>query len=257
MDERLKTELSVIERQIKEVLPASSDTDLYIMIRNLGGKEKEYVRDLLVERQGILDGLLICSPAEIARMKEVNDRLYSLTESLYNKTYSLYKALLETGYDPDFDDDVMIEGTLRFLVDSWEDSESVLQMNEDREYGSDFHFMMTLISDLNKDKLLYPCARTLISYNPKHSPAMTKEELGLDNSLDDGQSWDHRGLFKDICVCHAIYSLRNDNLYSYPDILRMNDFWCEVKVTHQLLTDLEGKRYSCIENRLIRQPAKK
>ena len=56
------------------------------MIRNLGGKEKEYVRDLLVERQGILDGLLICSPAEIARMKEVNDRLYSLTKS---QTYSL------------------------------------------------------------------------------------------------------------------------------------------------------------------------
>lgn len=86
MDESLNTKLSVIERQIKEVLPASSNTDLYIMIRNLGGKEKEYVRDLLVERQGILDGLLICSPAEIARMKEVNDRLYSLTKS---QTYSL------------------------------------------------------------------------------------------------------------------------------------------------------------------------
>ena len=139
MDESLNTKLSVIERQIKEVLPASSDTDLYIMIRNLGGKEKEYVRDLLVERQGILDGLLICSPAEIARMKEVNDRLYSLTKSLYNKTYSLYKALLKTGYDPDFDDDIMIEGTLKFLVDSWEDSESVLKMEEDKEYGSDFY----------------------------------------------------------------------------------------------------------------------
>ena len=253
MDESLNTKLSVIERQIKEVLPASSDTDLYIMIRNLGGKEKEYVRDLLVERQGILDGLLICSPAEIARMKEVNDRLYSLTKSLYNKTYSLYKALLKTGYDPDFDDDIMIEGTLKFLVDSWEDSESVLKIEEDKEYGSDFLYMMDLICHLEKDSYLNSCARTFLSYNPKHTSDVSIEELHMNNTLDNGVSWDHAGLFKDLCVCHAIYSLRSDNLYSYPDIFRMNDFWCEVKVTHQLLTDLEGKRYSCIEDRLQRK----
>lgn len=29
----------------------------------------------------------------------------------------------------------------------------------------------------------------------------------------------------------------------------MNDFWCEVKVTHQLLTDLKGTRYSSILNK--------
>lgn len=32
----------------------------------------------------------------------------------------------------------------------------------------------------------------------------------------------------------------------------MNDFWCEVTVTHQLLMDLKGERYSCILDRANR-----
>ena len=89
-------------------------------------------------------------------MREVNDRLIDLTERLHDKTYSLYKALLQTGYDPDFDDDIMIEGTLTYIVDSWEKDESDL------------------------------------------------------------------------------------------DVLRMNDFWCEIKVNHQMLCNLKGERHSII-----------
>ena len=32
-----------------------------------------------------------------------------------------------------------------------------------------------------------------------------------------------------------------------PDDLRMNDFWCEIKVNHQMLCDLKGKRCSIID----------
>ena len=89
--------------------------------------------------------------------------------------------------------------------------DSILPMAEDEEYGSDFKWMMGLIDSLSDMK-----------------------ELSTLN---------------DICICHAIYNLTDINLFSYQDVLRMNDFWCEVRVTHQLLTDLEGKRYSCILNR--------
>ena len=74
--------------------------------------------------------MLLWTPGEIARMKEVNDRLYDLTKRLHEKTYSLYKALLQTGYDPDFDDDIMIEGRLTYIVDDWDDGSSVLPMEE-------------------------------------------------------------------------------------------------------------------------------
>ena len=76
-------------------------------------------------------------------------------------------------------------------------------------------------------------AQGMYSLTIPNTPDMTMEQLHLNNTLDDGTSWDHAGRFRDICVCHAIYSLTSDNLFSYPDILRMNDFRCEVKVTHQ------------------------
>lgn len=250
MNEELKYELSLIEGRIKRTLTTKVNHDRYCEVGNLSAKEKDLLRSLLERRKHVLNKLFLCSPAEIARLKEVNGRLYYLTQKLHEKTYSLYKALLQSGHDPDFDDDIMIEGTLTYLVDGWDDSDSVLKMVEDEEYDSDFAFMMGLISDLNRDKYTYPCARTFLSFDPTHTPDMTMEQLHLNNSLDDGVSWDHPGRFKDICVCHAIYSLTSDNLFSYPDVLRMNDFWCEVKVTHQLLSDLKGNRSSCIENRL-------
>ena len=184
----------------------------------------------------------------------VNDRLYDLTKKLYEKTYALYKAILRNGYDPDFDDDIMVLGTLTYLVDSWEDPEtgdpgSVLKMEEDQEYGSDFQWMMGLIDNLTEMKEMKACVRIGFSYNPMHNPDMTAEQLGIVNTLDDGRSWDHQGIFKGLCICNAIYELTSNNLYSYPDVLRMNDFWCEVQITHQLLTDLKGKRYSVISNR--------
>lgn len=250
MDENLKLELFLLENQIKETLSAKSDTDLFITVKDLSGNEKELVRFLLGRRQEILNSLLMCTPAEVDRIKDVNDRLLSLTNSLKNKTYRLYKALLQTGYDPDFDEDIMIEGTLKYIVDGWEDS--VLTMEEDKEYDSDFLYMMYLIYCHDGEKCTYACASTLLSYDPKHSLDVSIKDIPQLNHMDkleDGVSWNHVGRFKDLCICHAIYSLVSDNLYSFPDLLRMNDFWCEVKVTHQLLTDLKGERYSVINRK--------
>ncbi len=228
MNEELKYELLLIEGQIKRTLNPRDNLDRYRMVGNLSVREKELLRFLLERRRHILNTLFICSPAEMTRLKEVNERLYSLTQKLHEKTYGLYKALLMSGHDPDFDDDIMVEGTLTYLVDDWDGSDSVLKMEEDKEYESDFPFMMGLICDLNRNNYIYPCARTFISFDPTHTSDMTMEQLHLNNTLDDGVSWEHIGRFKGICVCHAIYCLISDNLYSYPDVLRMNDFWCEV-----------------------------
>ena len=183
MDEFLKTPLQWLECQIKEACLASDSYEQYRRVKDMSGTEKQMLEALLRERKQLLDSMFLGTPAEVARLKEVNDRLYDLTQKLYVKTYDLYTARLRTGYDSEFDDDIMFEGTLFFDADGWE---------------------------------------------------------------DDGVSWDHRKRFPEICLCHAAYSLLSDNLFSWPDLLRMNDFWCEVKVTHQLLTDLSGKRYSCI-----------
>lgn len=172
-----------------------------------------------------------------------------MTKKLYDKTYSLYETLLQTGYDPEFDDDIMIEGTLTYIVDSWEKDESVLSMQEDEEYGSDFTWMMGLIDCLSDMRGLYACARTFKSYEKNDLPGMTAKEMNICDEYEDGDTWCTHPAFEGNCICHAINNLTDINLFSYPDVLRMNDFWCKIKLTHQLLTDLKGRRYSCILNK--------
>lgn len=249
MDNQLRCKLLQVEGKIKEICPAKDDFEQFRIIKNSNGKDKEVLRSFLMERRNLLNRMLLGTPAEIARMREVNDRLIDLTKKLYDKTYSLYETLLKTGYDPEFDDDIMIEGNLSYIPDSWGKDESVLSMHEDEEYGSDFTWMMGLIYCLSDMRVLYACARTFKSYEKNDLPGMTAQEMNICDEYEDGDTWCTHPAFEGICICHAIYNLTDINLFSYPDVLRMNDFWCEVKVTHQLLTDLKGTRYSSILNK--------
>ena len=120
-------------------------------------------------------------------------------------------------------------------------------------YWSDFPAMLFILFENYENTLEPECASCFASYELFHKPDMDPKEFGLENFLDDGQSWAEgvfvREEFKDICICHAVHELCQHKMYSIPDLLRMNDFWCEVKVTHQLLSDRDGKRFSYIERK--------
>lgn len=67
-------------------------------------------------------------------------------------------------------------------------------------------------------------------------------------SLDDGQSWNEypfsgRSEFADIIICHAVHQLTGHQLYSIPDLIRLNDFWAEAKLTIQSITRQDGTRF--------------
>ena len=104
-------------------------------------------------------------------------------------------------------------------------------MHEDDEYGSDFTWMMVLIYCLSDMRGLYACARTFKSYEKNDLPGMTAKEMNICDEYEDGDTWCTHPAFEGICICHAINNLTDINLFSYPDVLRMNDFWCEIKVT--------------------------
>ena len=87
VDTALKEQLLQVEGQIKELCPAWDDFDQYRFVMNSSGKEKEKLRSLLMERRNLLDRMLLWTPAEITRMKDVNNRLYDLTKRLHEKTY--------------------------------------------------------------------------------------------------------------------------------------------------------------------------
>ena len=77
---------------------------------------------------------------------------------------------------------------------------------------------------------------------------MSDKDLYLYNSNDD-YDWGELKIWipelEGIKICHAVNEIRvyHANGYSVPDLLRMNNFWCEVKAT-------------CAQERLSRTAAK-
>jgi hypothetical protein len=120
-------------------------------------------------------------------------------------------------------------------------SESILPMDNDDYYGSDFVSILDIIDSLYIKGLLYGQE---IEYSyclcppSKFRPDMNKEELRAVDNLNDDSTW-YRPYqpaaekLKHLCICHAIHDLSMSKPYSIPDILRMNDFWVEVNVKHQ------------------------
>lgn len=191
-----------------------------------------------------------CTPEEVEAFKKVNERLGDLTRKMHAKTLSVFRSLLKEGYDPEFDDDLVVEATLRFVYD--DEYMSVVQDDAlPNLYGSDFTHMLDILYDYYEDSCWPDCAWCGVSYQLNYKPDMSAKEFGLEDFLNDGNSWAESWLkrdeFKDIIICHAVYDLCIHKNYSIPDLLRMNDFWIEVKIMHQHIVDQDGKRYSWIE----------
>lgn len=130
---------------------------------------------------------------------------------------------------PDFDDDYEVYGTLRYCFNG---EESVLNHYDGRDYGSDFVLMIKLIADF--------------SYGTVNEDI--EHINGSSTKLDDGQSWNEypfssRKEFENIIICHAVHQLTSHQLYSIPDLIRLNDFWAEVHLIIQSITEQDGTRY--------------
>jgi len=260
MTKKQRQELVRLEKQIVKTARYVEGHGLVKPISSWDGTTREEVTGLLTERQTRLNEMFLCTEQEVSDFRKVNDRLYTLTQKMHDKALSLYRAILKEGYDPGFDDDIMVEGTVKYVFnDTWG---SVIFSGEERRdmyqkplepYWSDFPAMLEILYEYYENTLEPECASCSASYELFHRPDMDPKEFGLENFLDDGQSWAEglfdREEFKDICICHAVHELCQHKMYSIPDLLRMNDFWCEVKETHQLLSDRDGKRFSYIERK--------
>ena len=261
MTKKQRQELVRLEKAIIKTARYVEGHGLVTPMSSWDSERREILKSQLEERQTMLNDMFLCTADEVADFRKTNDRLYALTQKMHEKALSLYRAILKEGYDPEFDDDIMVEGTLKYVFnDSWG---SVILSGEERRnlyekpiepYGSNFPAMLDILSEIYENTLEPECASCFASYELSHKPEMESKEYGLENFLDDGRTWAdigplNREEFADICICYAVHDLCDHKLYSIPDILRMNDFWCEIKVTHQLLSDRDGKRFSCINRK--------
>lgn len=193
-------------------------------------KQRCKVERLLSQRQKLLNKMFLPIPEAIEHFKVVNNRLFTLSEQLRNRIRTLNNKIGIIMDCSEFDDDYEIEGSLRF---SFNGEESVLKLDDDSHYGSDFTQMMELLN-------------IMIHRNTDMHPL---ECIGLHStSLDDGQSWNEypfrdRKEFDDIIICYAVHNFTSHLGYSIPDLIRMNDFWCEVRLTIQSITEQDGTRY--------------
>ena len=250
MTNKQKQELIKIEERILDMGPYCDEHGLIESIHQWEQQRKDELKTLLRKRCNLLNEMFECRPEELERFKKVNDRLNDLTKKMHAKALSLYRSILEQGYDPDFDDDIMVEGTLRYVCnDKWE---SVIQEDVlSNIYGSDFGTMVDILCNIYTEAEISECASCWTSYDLRHRSDMKAEDLGLDDFLDLGDSWNEvpldRPEFKGICICHAVHDICCRKAFSIPDLIRMDDFWIDIKITHQHLVNQDGKRFSYIE----------
>ena len=211
-----------------------------------GEKESDddKVGDLLGTRSVILDRLFLLhrTPGEIERFRMLNDYLMKLTTELHKKTADTYRMLLRNIPGDGFTDDVDIEGVLLYDCDCGQD---YVRLQEDSFYGSDFPQMLATLSAYENDKV-EAIVHCYAGWDPElDRPEMSDVELGVENTLDDENSWEEgfRDMpeFKDIRICHAVHDICTHRQYSIPDLLRMNNFRTEVRIELRKNSEVGGK----------------
>ena len=223
-NDKLKNRLLEIESLLKELTKENQE---HLFTWSGFRERSDRIETLLESRRDILNQLFIPNPENINRLKEVNEYLYNLSLKLHHRVNRMASRKMDWLDEPEFDDSFNLEGN---LIYHYEDEESVLKFEDDSYYGSDFSSMIEIIYE----------------FHDRHSRAI--EQFYPDSELlDDGESWNehpfHDKAFDGIIICHAVHDLCDHKLYSIPDLLRLNNFWAEVNLTVQSITNQNGFRF--------------
>ena len=245
----LRELLLSVEEDIKGIV---GNDPLSFYLERPSQQAMEEIDNYIGLRTMILDKMFTYAPDEIERMEQVNTLLTDLRKNMYRRTCALYRTLLAHGVDKSFDDDYEVEGKLTVGVeyDSKEgDYGTVLHLENDAYYGSDFAYMLYVIAN-NEEERRYALGyidNCCLRHEEGNTPDMMDKELLVVDfaDLDDGTSWDeclHRDDLKHICFGYAFHSLYSHNPYSLADIVRTNSFDVNVQLVCQRLTDQAGRR---------------
>ncbi|MDE6268267.1 MAG: hypothetical protein K2M04_04200 [Muribaculaceae bacterium] len=187
------------------------------------------VESLLKQRCELLNDMYQCTAENLERFSQINNHLTDLTTQAYDRIsdvdYFVDNYMIE--YE---NEDRDLESWIRFI---YQGEESVLKLDDDEYYGSNFVLIIKVLTELYIAK----CQENIIYARiDKHNP-------------DDGRSWIDKPLlnWKDILnkiiICYAVHDLTSHKAYSVPDLLRLNSFVCESTITFQSITQQNGTRF--------------
>lgn len=218
------------------------------------------IRDLTPYQFDLLDCLLLlrcwalnnlfdehCTDEDVRRFAAINDKLYEMTERMYERA-RMVNELIKTMPLHEKDDDVDVEAKLKF----WEDgASSVLEIEDDAYYGSDFTRMIVLLAIIDRD---YKCYDEIgqVNLSPRLVDGKVVSADDIINDLDDGTTWAEGWLrhpkLDHWVVCHAVHDICTHKNFSIPDLLRMNTFEVSVDIKIQQIEDQDGARCFWIQN---------
>lgn len=142
---RLKYELIKLEERILDITGDPIDYKHYSPFLDWCRDEAkvEAVEDMMLDRSFILNLLfdIHCTQAVVARLEKINDMLFEMTNRTYHRTAELVRALMVMKKD-EMDDDYELEGK---LVPKFDIPYSVLRLEDDSYFGSDFVRMVAIL----------------------------------------------------------------------------------------------------------------
>ena len=245
----LKMFVKEIEKDILGIAGDILDYSLIIRKRLTPGQFE--LLDALLDLRGWALNVLFevhCSDEEVRRFTAINDKLYAMTESMYERA-RMVNELIKIMPLHEKDDDVEVEAKLKF----WEDgAPSVLEIEDDEFYGSDFTRMIVLRSIIDSDYKSYDKIERVAIYPKLVNGKLIPDDTEIKNDMDDGTTWAETWLLHPkldhLIVCHAVHDICTHKNYSIPDLLRMNTFEVSIDIKIQQIEDQDGARCFWIQN---------
>ncbi len=223
-EEISKMSLPDLESRIKEL---HSEFDI--------GSASKYnpLKMSLEQRKELINENFVFTPEAVRHIERVNRILTECTSKVMERTILLYRQMLQLGPNgDDFVNGFMVEGTVNVSFNS---PDSLLVFEVDENQGqSDYETMAEILDDERHE------------HNPLHAFRFVDYDQDAFNVSDD-ELIDDRRLKRNWNIellsapelsyietfCYASHALFCHSNYSLSDIIRINDFWNEVKVTHQ------------------------
>lgn len=218
-----KSEIQKIEAEILAI--TDSDVEEYNEWAESEGNRNR-VESLLKGRCKLLNDAFQLTAENLERLRQVNSHLTNLTRQVYVNEINAEEYYMADSKDNDYE----VESCVRLI---FRDDDSVLKLDDDDYYGSNFTLMIKALTEL---------------YLAKGQENIIYARLGK-NELDEGESWLEEPFFKwkdrlhDIIICYAVHDLTSHKAYSVPDLLRLDSFLSESVVTFQSITRQNGTRF--------------
>lgn len=186
---------------------------------------RHQLEPLLSERSYILDQMFRATPAEVARLNDINESLRQHVRNMQQQLTAFYKADVDYSRGKDLDE--MYEAELfadPLLTETFDGADY---------YGSDFDTILEIEYVLLSDNGLEPVASLRIypSENLSCDPDHIKiDNLDLFQDDDDWtEYWSKVDALRDIRFCHSLHHMSDHQNLPLVDILHKTSFSIDIK----------------------------